>query len=287
MNWIDLFAQALTMPFMVRALIVLGVLTIAAGVIGVFVNLRGLEFMTDGLTHAVFPGLAAGFAFAGQGGLFIGAALAAALATIVLTFLTHRNLTSDTAVAIILAAMFSIGVVIVSRSRHVTGSLEQLLFGHLFTVTGNEVALTVTICLVALALVGMTLRGQLFSAFDTKGAQAAGYGALAYTLVLNVAIACVVVASSIAVGNLLVLAVLIVPGAVSRMWARGLGGLFAGSLIFACATGLIGIVSAFMISVGANVAIPGGATVAVLFVAGYVVSLIARWIIRSPRGGGQ
>lgn len=282
MNWPDIFAQAFTMPFMVRAAIVLGVLALAAGVIGAFVNLRGLEFMTDGLTHAVFPGIAAGFAFAGQGGLFIGAAVSAALATVILTVLTHRKLTSDAAVAIILTAMFSLGVVIVSRSRHVVGSLEQLLFGHLFTISPLELWLTVGICLVALAMVLVTVRGQVFAAFDSEGAKAAGYGDLAYTLILNVAIACVVVAASIAVGNLLVLAVLIVPGAVGRMWARGLTGIFTGSLIFAVGLSLVGLFGAFTVSVGANVAIPGGAAIAVVFVVGYVVSLILRAIFR-PR----
>jgi len=287
MNWLDIFAQAFTMPFMVRAAIVLGVLTLAAGVIGVFVNLRGLEFMTDGLTHAVFPGIAAGFAFAGQGGLFVGAAISAALATVILTVLTHRRITSDAAVAIILTAMFSLGVVIVSRSRHVTGSLEQLLFGHLFTITPLELWLSVGICLAALAMIVLTIRGQVYSAFDQAGAKASGYGQLANTLILNVAIACVVVAASIAVGNLLVLAVLIVPGAVGRMWARGLGGIFAGSLIFAVVMALCGLVGAFTVSVGLDVAIPGGAAIAVVFVAGYVVSLILRAIIRPRVKGGH
>lgn len=286
MNWLDLLAQAFTMPFMVRAAIVLGALTLAAGVIGVFVNLRGLEFMTDGLTHAVFPGIAAGFALAGNGGLFVGAAIAAALATVVLTILTHRNLTSDTAVAIILTAMFSVGVVFVSRSRHATGSLEQLLFGHLFTISPLEMWLTVGVCLVALVMVLVTVRGQLFAAFDASGAKAAGYGALIHTLVLNVAIACVVVAASIAIGNLLVLAVLVIPGGVSRMWARGLTGIFTGALIFAIVMSLAGLLGAFTVSVGLDVAIPGGAAIAVVLVAGYLLSLLIRTIIRPRARGG-
>lgn len=286
MNWFDVLAQAFTMPFMVRAAIVLGALTLAAGVIGVFVNLRGLEFMTDGLTHAVFPGIAAGFALAGNGGLFVGAAIAAALATVVLTILTHRNLTSDTAVAIILTAMFSIGVVFVSRSRHATGSLEQLLFGHLFTISPLEMWLTVGVCLVALVMVLVTVRGQLFAAFDASGAKAAGYGALIHTLVLNVAIACVVVAASIAIGNLLVLAVLVIPGGVSRMWARGLIGIFTGALIFAIVMSLAGLLGAFTVSVGLDVAIPGGAAIAVVLVAGYLLSLLIRTIIRPRARGG-
>jgi ABC-type Mn2+/Zn2+ transport system permease subunit len=104
--------------------------------------------------------------------------------------------------------------------------------------------------------------------------------------VLNIAIACVVVAASIAVGNLLVLAVIIVPGAISRMWTRGLGGLFIGAVIFASAAALIGLLASFTISVGANVAVPGGATIAIIFVLGYILSIAVRALVpdRANRG---
>ena len=55
--WDALFG-AYALPFMGRALVVLLVLAVVAGLVGVLVNLRGLEFISDGLTHAVFPGLA-------------------------------------------------------------------------------------------------------------------------------------------------------------------------------------------------------------------------------------
>ena len=58
----DALFSAFAIPFMGRALLVMLVLAVVAGVIGVLVNLRGLEFISDGLTHAVFPGLAIGLA---------------------------------------------------------------------------------------------------------------------------------------------------------------------------------------------------------------------------------
>ena len=286
MTFFEILSQAFTLPFMWRAAAVLAGLTLAAGLIGVFVNLRGLEFLSDGLTHAVFPGVAAGFMFAGTGGVLYGAIIAAALATVFLTLLANRKVTSDAAIAITLTAMFSIGVIIVSRSHNVSASLEQLLFGHLFTVTPTEVALTLIVCALAFALILATLRGQVFAAFDVRGAQAAGYRPLALSLVLNIAIACVVVAASIAVGNLLVLAVIIVPGAIARMWTRGLGGLFVGAVIFAAVAASIGLLASFTISVGADVAVPGGATIAIVFVIGYLLSLVIQALVpdRAKRG---
>ena len=268
--------SSFTLPFMGRALVVLIVLSLAAGIIGVFINLRGLEFLSDGLTHAVFPGLAAGFVFGGQGGVIIGALVAAAAATIVLTLLSNNRVTSDATTAIVLTAMFSIGVMIVSASPGRAGGLEQLLFGHLLTVTDSEAITTAVVAGVALVLVLLTFRRQIFHAFDPDGSAAAGYRRVSTELVLNVAIALVIVAASNAVGNLLVLAVLIVPGALSRLVTTRLGGLFAVAVTAAVVASWIGLAAGFSISVGGGYDVPAGATVALSFVAFYAVALLVR-----------
>ncbi len=273
MTFFDAFTTAFALPFMARALIVLVVLSLAAGVIGVFVNLRGLEFLSDGLTHAVFPGIAAGFVWGGRDGLYIGALIAAIAAAIVLTLLAKRRINSDATIAIVLTAMFSVGVIIVSRSTDFSGQLESLLFGHLLTVTTTEVIVTSVVSIVALVLVVVTLRGQLFLAFDRSATRAAGFRPVLLDLALNVAIALVVVAASSAVGNLLVLAVLIVPGAVARLATGRLGIMFIVSVSFALLASWIGLSAAFGLSVASNVAIPGGATVVLFFVLGYLVVL--------------
>lgn len=276
MNLLDSFTTAFSLPFMGRALLVLIVLSIAAGVIGVFINLRGLEFLSDGLTHAVFPGLAAGFVFGGQGGVIIGALVAAAAATIVLTLMSNNRVTSDATTAIVLTAMFSIGVIIVSASPGRAGGLEQLLFGHLLTVTTTEAITTAAVAAGALILVLLTFRRQVFRAFDPEGSAAAGYRLVSTELVLNVAIALVIVAASNAVGNLLVLAVLIVPGALSRLVSSKLGGIFAVAIGSALLASWIGLAIGFHISVVGGVDVPAGATVALSFVAFYALALIAR-----------
>lgn len=273
MTVLDSLTTAFALPFMGRALIVLLVLSVAAGAIGVFINLRGLEFLSDGLTHAVFPGIAAGFVLGGREGLYVGALIAAIAAAVVLTLLSNRKVSSDATIAIVLTAMFSLGVIFVSRSSDFSGQLESLLFGHLLTVTASEVVITSVVAVVALLLMAVTFRGQLFLAFDRSAAAAAGYRPLVINLTLNVAIALVVVAASSAVGNLLVLAVLIVPGAVARLVTGRLSLLFVVSAGFAMLASWIGLAVAFGLSVSADVAIPGGATVVLVFVLGYVLML--------------
>ena len=271
--------DAFSLPFMARALVVLVVLSVVAGVVGVLVNLRGLEFISDGLTHAVFPGIAIGFVWGGREGLFAGAIVAAVLTAVVLAVLMRRAVPVDAAIAIVFTAMFSIGVIVVSRQANYVGQLEQLLFGRLLTVSVAEVVQTVSICAVALVLVVLTLKEQLFRAFDRPGFAAVGYRPFALDLVLNVAIALVVVAASSAVGTLLVLAVLIVPGAVARLVTVRLWLLFPVAACFAAVAAWLGLSIGYAASVGAGFNLPSGATVVLVLVVGYGLALVGRLLL--------
>ena len=270
---LDLLFTPFALPFMGRALAVMLVLAVAAGVVGVLVNLRGLEFTTDGLVHAVFPGIAVGFALGGAQGLFVGAIIAAVVGAVLLTAAVRAAVASDAGVAIVLTGMFSIGVLAVSRQSDYTGQLEALLFGRILTITEGEVVQTLVIALLALALVLGTLKEQIFRAFDPTGSAAAGYPPLVLDLVLNVAIALVVVAASSAVGNLLVLAVLIVPAAIARLLTGRLVLLFPIAAATAALAAWLGLSASFAASVGSGVSLPSGATVVAALVVGYLVAL--------------
>ncbi len=283
MDAADALFGAFALPFMARALVVLLVLAVVAGFVGVLVNLRGLEFISDGLTHAVFPGLAIGFALGGFGGLIPGAAVAALIAALLLTMLARAGVASDSAIAIVLTATFSVGVIVVSRGNDYAGELEALLFGRLLTITPEEVVPIVAVALVALVTVAVTLKQQLFRAFDPVGSRAAGAPDLGLDLALNAAIALVVVAASTAIGSLLVLALLIVPGATARLLSNRLFALFPIAIGFAALCAWLGLASGFALSVGAGIDVPGGATVAGVFVAAYVLVLLGFLLVRRLR----
>ncbi|GAA2226042.1 metal ABC transporter permease [Herbiconiux moechotypicola] len=283
MDLVAVLIDPFALPFMAKALAVLVVLSVVAGVIGVLVNLRALEFVSDGLVHAVFPGLVIGYVLSGREGLYAGAVVAAVVAAVVLTLVTRRAVTSDASTAIVLTGMFSIGILVVSTQSDYVGQLDQLLFGRLLTVTDSDLVQTAVVCGLALVLVLVTFKGQLFRAFDEEGAAAAGYRVLALDLVLNVAIALVVVAASNAVGNLLVLAVLIVPGAVGRLVAGRIGVIVAIAAAFAALAGWLGLSVAYALSVGAGVPAPSGATVVLVVVAAYLIVLLGRVTVDGMR----
>jgi zinc/manganese transport system permease protein len=276
MSITDALFGAYALPFMGRALVVLLVLAVVAGVVGVLVNLRGLEFISDGLTHAVFPGLAIGLAVAGTAGLVPGAAVAALAGAVALTFLMRAGVASDAAVAVVLTATFSIGVLVVSRGTDYAAALEELLFGRVLTIAPVDVLPLVVVSLAAAVMVGVTLKQQLFRAFDAAASRAAGDRGLVLDLVLNSAIALVVVAGASTVGALLVLALLIVPGAAARLVTRRLWWLFPAAAVVGAVSAWLGLSAGFAISVGAGVDLPAGSTVVAAFVALYAIILAVR-----------
>jgi zinc/manganese transport system permease protein len=284
---VDALFSAFAIPFMGRALVVMLVLAVVAGIVGVLVNLRGLEFISDGLTHAVFPGLAIGLAVAGTSGLLPGAAIAALTGAVVLTLLARAGVTSDAAIAIVLTATFSVGVIVVSRSDDYAGELEALLFGRVLTIPPEEVLPLVVVSLVALVAVALTLKQQLFRAFDARGSRAAGNSGLTLDLVLNASVALVVVAAASTIGTLLVLALLIVPGAVSRLVTERLWWLFPAAALFAALGAWLGLAAGFAMSVGAGVELPAGATIVAVFVVGYGIALFAHSLGRRAAAAGR
>jgi zinc/manganese transport system permease protein len=274
----DALVGAYALPFMGRALLVLLVLAVVAGLVGVLVNLRGLEFISDGLTHAVFPGLAIGLAVGGTAGLVPGAAIAALAGAVALTLFVRAGVTSDAAVAVVLTAAFSVGVIVVSRSDDYAGELEALLFGRVLTIPPEDVLPLVAVSLVAAVAVGLTLKQQLLRAFDAQASRAAGDRSLVLDLVLNAAVALVVVAGASAVGTLLVLALLIVPGASSRLVTTRLWSLFPVAAAVGAVSAWLGLSLGFALSVGAGVDLPAGSTVVLAFVLVYAVLLAVRLV---------
>ncbi|HIY66975.1 MAG TPA: metal ABC transporter permease [Candidatus Agrococcus pullicola] len=276
--------DAFQLPFMLRALVTLLVLAVAAGTVGVMINLRRLEFLTDGLTHAVFPGLVLGFLAAGEPGLLPGALVIALLSAVLLTLLQRRGVGDQNLIAILLTAFFSIGVILVSTQQGYSGQLSEMLFGRLLSITDSQITVTSVLVTLAVLAVAVTWRQQVFRAFDDDGARASGLRSAWLDVVLNTAVVLVVVAASAAVGTLLVLAVLIVPGAAARLVAPRIGSAVIVATAFAIVTSVMGLVFAWQLSMDLGVQAAPGGVVALTMIAVYLLLLaLYGLLLRSGR----
>jgi len=261
-------------PFMVRAFAELALLALICGPVSVFVFARRLSFVADALTHTVFPGVVVGFAAAGTEGIFGGALIAGVLTAVALTLLTRAGLLSDdAATAVVLTAMFSVGVALVSRRSSYTSDLTTFLFGRILTVTPRQLAETAVLAVVILALVAVGARAWIFRAFDPAGAEAAGFRTAWLDLALNLVVALVVVAAVRAVGTVLVIALLVLPAAAARTVTDRLPAMAAVGTMLTLLAGYAGLWVSWTASIDYGVRLTSATAVVLILVLAYAVLL--------------
>jgi manganese/iron transport system permease protein len=257
-------------PFMQRALAEALLLGAVAAVVSVFVVLRRLAFVSDVLTHTVFPGVVIGFVVAGAGGIFWGALVFAVLSAVLITVLAARDrVGEDASMAIVLTGFFAVGVILVSRRASFTADLTAFLFGRILTVDRQQLVVTAVLGAAVLLLLAALGKELLLRAFDPAGAEARGYRVVLLDLVLNLAVALVVVAAVRAVGTVLVIALLVVPGAAGRLVSDRLLGITLVAVGVAMLAGWLGLVASWQASVNHGLRLASGATVVLVLVALY------------------
>ena len=151
----DIFITPFTSnTFMVNALIAGILVSIACGVIGTFIVLRGLAFIGDALAHGVLPGIALALLLGFPG--ILGATVGAVVMIGGISLITRRTrLTSDTAIGLLFVGMLALGVVIVSRSSSFSGDLVRVLFGEILGI--NPSALMVQLAATVIILITVTI----------------------------------------------------------------------------------------------------------------------------------
>ena len=270
----ELLVEPFRLPYMQRALLEVLLLGALAGVVGVFVVLRRLAFVSDALTHTIFPGVV--IAHLLDRSLLLGALAFGVLTAVLLTGITtSRRVGADAALAILLTSFFSLGVVLVSRTRTYTADLTVFLFGRVLAVDRADLLQTIALAAVVAVTLWALRKELVLRAFDPDGAAAMGYRTAALDLVLNLLIALVVVAAVKAVGTVLVVALIIVPAAAARLLADR----FATTTVLACALGALGgwlgLAVSYEVSVDHGVRLASGATIVVVLVVLFALAAAA------------
>lgn len=237
-----MFIDILTLPYLQRPLILLLILGIVGGTVGVLVNLRAMEFSVEALVHSVFPGMVVGLALGGIEGIVPGAGVVAAGAAAALTVVT-KQAAAEAGTAVVLTSFYGLGVVLSLAIGDYSGQLDALMFGRLLDVTTARLLETAVLSILALGLLIITWRNQVVTAFDRSFAASRDVNTTTIDAALNAAIAAVVVVASSAVGVLLVIGYLIIPGAAARLLARTIRDMVVIAVVAGVAAAVIGVVT--------------------------------------------
>ncbi|MFF9193951.1 anchored repeat-type ABC transporter permease subunit [Streptomyces sp. NPDC014779] len=246
------------LPFMQRAFAVSAIVGLVCGVVGVFVVLRGMAFIGDAVAHSAFPGVA--LAYALEGNLLLGGAAAGITTAVLIAFVSqNRRLKEDTVIGVFFAFAFGLGIVLVSTRDSWTTDLSSFLFGQVLAVGPEDVWTVAGLGAVVVSLV-LLLRKELVAVtLDRETARAAGLPVFGLDLLLYVVVTTTIVMSLEAVGNILVLALLITPAATARLLTDRLGVMTLLASGIGCAGALGGLYVSYAYDLAA-----GGSVVVVL-----------------------
>ena len=212
----------------------------ACGLIGNYLILRRMALVGDAISHSVLPGIVIAFLVAGSrgsGAMFVGALLAGVLTTIIIESI-HRNsrIKQDAAIGIAFTTLFAIGVILISLfAGQVDLDQECVLYGEIGSVPLEESAIVAgkalgpaslvrmgLVLLATIALIVIFYKELLVSSFDPGLASSLGINATVVHYALMCWLSVVVVSAFESVGAILVIAMLILPGATATLLSHRL-----------------------------------------------------------------
>jgi manganese/iron transport system permease protein len=274
---LDALLEPLAFPFFVRALAASMVVGVVCAVVGSYMVLRGLAFMGDALSHSAFPGVVAAYLL--KGPFYLGAAIAAVGTALAIGWVTRTGrLRGDTAIGVLFAGMFALGIFLFSRIPNYVGDLFGFLFGEILGIGAGDLLALSALAIVVLGVVAVFWKEFLYSTFDPLGAAAAGLpvGRLDYLFLALIALTIVV--SLQAVGIILVVAMLVTPAAVGQLVASSFGRLVA----VAIGVGVVSPIAGLYLSYWLDSAT--GATIVLIETAVFIAVLAVR---RGPELAGS
>ena len=240
--------------FMQNALLAGILVSVACGIVGTFVVLRGLAFIGDALAHGVLPGVAIALLLGLPG--MLGAAVGAAGMIFGIGFITRRsNLSPDTAIGLLFVGMLALGVAIVSRSHSFSGDLVRILFGEILGIRTSELVTQLCATGVIAALAVACHRPFLLLCFSPEQAEVSGFPPRRYHAIMLLMIALTVVVSFRTVGTLLVFGMLLAPAASAALFSRKIITMVLSATGIGAFSGYAGLLASYHLNIAAGAAI--------------------------------
>jgi manganese transport system permease protein len=250
LNWLT---EPLQYGFLTRALIVTVAAAVVSAVLSCWLILMGWSLMGDAVSHAVLPGVAlayiVGIPF--SIGAFVFGAGAVALIGVVRS---TTKLKPDTVIGVVFTALFAAGLAIVSSTPSQI-DLLHILFGNVLGVTDGELWQVLILGAVTLAVVLFKRRDLTLLAFDRTHAHVIGLNTRFLSALLLGLLALSVVVGLQAVGIILVVAMLITPGATAFLLTRSFDRMLVLAVGITVAASLAGIYASYYLDISTGAAV--------------------------------
>ena len=269
---IDILLEPFKYDFMIRSLIT----AIASGamlsILGPFTINRNMGFMADAMAHATLPIIAVGV-FLGFSISELGVPAAILIAIFLGLIIKNTNVGEDTAIGIIFSSFFALGFVLISL-LNVTVNLEDLLFGQILAVNTSDVNIVIFLLLVVSLSVLIFFKQLLFYSFDPIGAEVKGLNISFLNYLFLILLSIAIVGSLQTVGIILVLSMLIIPAAASKLVTSTFTASIRLSIIFGVFSSVTGLYMSYFFNLPSG---PSMSLVATsIFVLAYIFNRISK-----------
>ena len=251
MSWL---LDPLQFSFIVRALLAAVSVGIVCSVLGTYVVLQGMAFFGDALAHTILPGVVIAFLLGWP--LALGALIVGILTALGIGWLTERGeLKEDTAIGVIFAGMFALGIALLSTTGTYTVDLTHFLFGNLLGVTAADLWLIAGLSLVVLLTIIAFYKEFLVISFDEILAVTLRLPSRFLRYLLLVLIAITIVTSLQVVGLALMLAMFITPAATASLLSRRLPTMMVVAASIGAFSGVSGVYASYYLNVASGAAV--------------------------------
>jgi manganese/iron transport system permease protein len=250
--------EPLSYAFMVRGLLAATLVGVICAVIGSFIVLRGMAFFGDALSHTILPGVAAGYLVSGgsNGSLFWWALATAIISALSIGVISRRSkIKEDTAIGIIFAGMFALGIALISTEKNYSVDLVHFLFGNVLAVTETDLVLIGSFGALALVIVLAFYKEFVIISFDPVLAVTLRLPARLFEYLLLVLVAVTIVVSLQTVGVALMVAMLVTPAATAFLVARRLPTMIALAALIGALSGVSGLYISYYTNIASGSAI--------------------------------
>ncbi len=268
--------EILQYEFMRNALIAAVLVNIACGIVGTYVVIKKIVFISGGISHAAFGGIGLGY-FLGINPI-IAAVPFSILSAVVIGLIGRRSrLSEDTAIGIIWAVGMALGILFINLTPGYAPDLFSYLFGNILTIPVYDLYLMLAMDLVIIIIAVLFFREFYAVSFDEEYSTITGIpGNLLYLLLLCIIALSVVILIRI-VGIILVIALLTIPASICRQFTYDLKKLMISSII----TGIVITITGLWISYLLDLA--SGATIILLLAVVFFISYFMKKIIISAK----
>ncbi len=284
MEWLD------GIDFRLRALAVALPIALICSVLSVFVVLRRMAFIGQGVSHAGFGGISLAVLLGHWFEAFnrplvrngVTAAFCIATALAIGLYSRRRRVTEDSAIGILLVAAMALGAVFLSIRVYVLGdtsyvpSWESLLFGSLLVVHGLDLLTAYILAVVVLGTVALLYKELVSFTYDETMARVEGLPTRALYVLLLVLLSVTIVVALRAVGFLMVSALLILPAATANLLSRNFNHVMALSLV----AGVVGVMGGLGLNLTVLADLPAGATIVLTLFALFTLAFAATGLAR-------